>query len=172
MTRFSILFVLLISSTFWVYVTQWGQRWMAEPVTSFVAAISSHIMVMFDPNVISQGIIILDRTTGYGVQVVAGCNGMEAVLILFAALFAFPSTWKQKFIGFSAGFIAIHALNVVRIISLFYIGQWDYNWFEWFHLYLWQALIILDALVVWLLWLRWINKAKRDKAQALTAIPT
>ena len=32
--------------------------------------------------------------------------------------------------------------------------QWNYSVFEWFHLYLWQALIILDALVVWLIWLR------------------
>ncbi len=34
------------------------------------------------------------------------------------------------------------------------MGQWNMVWFEWFHLYLWQALIILDALVVWLIWLR------------------
>jgi hypothetical protein len=32
--------------------------------------------------------------------------------------------------------------------------------FEWFHLYLWQALIILDALVVWLIWLRTLPQAK------------
>ncbi|MEZ5472895.1 MAG: hypothetical protein R3E90_14080 [Marinicella sp.] len=56
------------------------------------------------------------------------------------------------------GFIAIQALNAVRIISLFYLLQWDKNWFDWFHLYLWQALIILDALVVWLIWLRYLPK--------------
>jgi hypothetical protein len=38
------------------------------------------------------------------------------------------------------------------------MGQWSMVWFEWFHLYLWQALIIIDALVVWLLWLRWISR--------------
>jgi hypothetical protein len=39
-------------------------------------------------------------------------------------------------------------------VSLFYIGQWSLKVFEWAHLYLWQALIMLDALIVWLLWLR------------------
>ena len=39
-------------------------------------------------------------------------------------------------------------------MSLFYLGQWNQVAFEWFHLYLWQALIILDAMVVWLIWLR------------------
>jgi hypothetical protein len=39
-------------------------------------------------------------------------------------------------------------------VSLFYIGQWNLAVFEWAHLYAWQALIMLDALIVWLLWLR------------------
>ena len=42
----------------------------------------------------------------------------------------------------------------MRIISLFYLGQWNQVWFDWFHLYLWQALIVLDALVAFLIWLR------------------
>ena len=83
-----------------------------------------------------------------------------------AALAAFPSTWKQKLAGFLVGFFAIQLLNLVRIISLFYMGQWSMTWFEWFHLYLWQALIIIDALVVWLLWLRWISRDRRKPAAA------
>jgi hypothetical protein len=34
------------------------------------------------------------------------------------------------------------------------LGQWNYQAFEFAHLYLWQALIMLDVLVVWLLWIR------------------
>lgn len=45
-------------------------------------------------------------------------------------------------------------LNIVRIISLFYLGQWNQDVFEWAHLYIWQALIMLDVLIVFLLWLR------------------
>jgi len=45
-------------------------------------------------------------------------------------------------------------LNVVRVISLFYLGQWNDAVFRVFHEYLWQALIMIDVLVVWLLWVR------------------
>ena len=45
-------------------------------------------------------------------------------------------------------------LNVARVISLFYLGQWNRDVFEWAHLYVWQALIMLDVLVVWLIWVR------------------
>jgi len=47
----------------------------------------------------------------------------------------------------------------VRVISLFYLGQWNMQAFEWAHLYVWQALIMLDVLVVWLVWVRLLPKA-------------
>ena len=50
--------------------------------------------------------------------------------------------------------MAVPALNVVRVVSLFYLGQWNTDVFNLAHEYLWQALIMLDVLVVWLLWVR------------------
>ena len=160
MTRFVLIFGVLLVSLFVFYLLPWGQDYMATPITSAVAKVSVTVMKLFDQNVMSEGIAIHDRVSGQGIQVVAGCNGMEAVIILFAAVFAFPATFRQKIIGFVAGFFAIHLLNIVRIISLYYLARYSMTWFEWFHLYVWQMLIILDALVVWLLWLRWINKSK------------
>lgn len=165
MVRFVVLFTVLLLGLFTFYLLPWGEKYMSEPITSAVAVVSAAIMKLFDPNITSHGIVIMDKVTQHGIQVVKGCNGMEAVIILFAAVFAFPATFKQKMIGFVSGFLAIHALNVVRIISLFYIAKYSHTWFEWFHLYVWQMLIILDALVVWLLWLRWINKG-RPRRQA------
>ena len=53
----------------------------------------------------------------------------------------------------------------IAVFSLFYLGQWNQVAFEWFHLYLWQALIIMDALVVWLIWLRTLPQAKARRAR-------
>jgi exosortase/archaeosortase family protein len=46
-------------------------------------------------------------------------------------------------------------------VSLFYLGQWNREVFEWAHLYAWQALIMLDALIVFLLWLRTLPRTAR-----------
>ena len=54
----------------------------------------------------------------------------------------------------------MQAVNLIRVVSLFFLGQWNYQVFEFAHLYMWQALIMLDVLVVWLLWMRFV--AKRD----------
>ena len=48
----------------------------------------------------------------------------------------------------------------MRVISLFYLGQWDFRIFEWAHLYVWQALIMLDVMIVWLLWVRTLPRAE------------
>jgi exosortase/archaeosortase family protein len=56
--------------------------------------------------------------------------------------------------GLVLGFVAVQGLNVVRVISLFYLGQWNDAAFRVFHEYLWQGLIMVDVLVVWLLWVR------------------
>ncbi len=154
MLRFSIIFVILLVGLFTVEVLQPVQQHVILPFTSGLAWISVNIIQLFDSGVASAGKVIRDLESGFAVSIEPGCNGVEALIILFAAIFAFPAPFKNKLVGFAIGFVAIQALNLVRIISLFYMGQWSMTWFEWFHLYLWQALIILDALVVWLIWLR------------------
>ncbi len=165
MLRFSIVFLVLLLGLFALYVVQPVDRWVVEPFTSGIAYVSTGLIHLFDADAVSQGKIIRSTANGFAVSIERGCNGMEAVIILFAAIFAFPATWRERLAGFALGFVAIQALNLVRIISLFYLGQYSHTWFEWFHLYLWQALIILDALVVWLLWLRWLPRS-RDAREA------
>jgi len=154
MLRFFILFLVLLIGLFTLEILQPAEKYVILPFTSMIADISVWIVQSFDDNVMATGNVLRDKVSGFGVRIERGCNGLEAVIILFAAIFAFPAPFKNKLIGFVAGFFAIQLLNLVRIISLYYLGQWNYTAFEWFHLYLWQALIILDALVVWLIWLR------------------
>jgi exosortase H (IPTLxxWG-CTERM-specific) len=158
MLRFFVLFSVLLIGLFTLEILQPVEKLVILPFTSLIADISVWIVSAFDDNVIASGNVIRDATNGFGVRIERGCNGIEAVIILFAAIFAFPAPFKHKMIGFVIGFFAIQLLNLVRIISLFYLGQWNQVAFEWFHLYLWQALIILDALVVWLIWLRRIPR--------------
>ena len=154
MVRFFIIFSVLLIGLFTLELFQSAEKYIILPFTSMIADISVWIVKGFDDNVIATGNVLRDKVSGFGVRIERGCNGLEAVIILFSAIFAFPAPLKNKLIGFVAGFFAIQLLNLVRIISLYYLGQWNYTAFEWFHLYLWQALIILDALVVWLIWLR------------------
>lgn len=161
MVRFFFVFVILLVSLFTIEVLKPVQDHVILPFTAGIAWVSVNLIELFDEGVVSAGKVIRDLQTGFAVSIEPGCNGVEALIILFAAIFAFPAPFKNKLIGFAIGFVAIQGLNLVRIISLFYMGQWNMTWFNWFHLYLWQALIILDALVVWLIWLRTLPPPSR-----------
>ncbi len=158
MARFALTFVVVLVTLFGLELTPPGQA-VVRPWTDQVAAASAGLVRAFDGSAMAQGKTLYDPRSGFGVTIEAGCNGVEAMLVLLAGILAYPAPWRARLVGLAAGAVAIQALNLVRIVSLFYLGQWNYAWFEWAHLYVWQALIMLDALVVWLLWMRSVGKA-------------
>ena len=169
MLRFFILFVLLLAVLFGLELTPWVQDWFVVPWTSALAKISTSLVTLFDGNVEATGKIIRSNTNGFAVSIEAGCNGVEATLVLLAAMLAFPAPWKHKVVGLVIGILAVQLLNILRVVSLFYLGQWNYDVFEWAHLYVWQALIMLDVLVVWLIWVRRVPRI--DDSRDPPAVP-
>ncbi len=166
MLRFFVLFVILQAALFGLELTPWAQDWFVMPWTAALAQISTWLVTLFDSSVVATGKVMRSMTNGFAVSIEAGCNGVEATIVLIAAMFAFPAPWKHKLGGLAAGIVAVQGLNIVRVISLFYLGQWDYEVFEWAHLYVWQALIMLDVLIVWLVWVRMLPRTDRDDPPA------
>ena len=162
MLRFFVLFLLIQATLFGLELTPPAQTWFVMPWTSALAQISTAIVTAFDPNVVAVGKVMRSTSNGFAVSIEAGCNGVEATIVLLAAILAFPAPWKHKLAGLAAGVVAVQGLNVLRVISLFYLGQWDFDVFEWAHLYVWQALIMLDVLVVWLVWVRTLPRGAGD----------
>lgn len=154
MVRFFILFVVILIALFAAELTRPVQSAIVLPWTEALVRISAWLITLFDSNVAAYGKILHSTRNGFAVSIEAGCNGIEAAIILVAAMLAFPAPLKHRVVGILAGLSAVQALNIVRVVSLFYLGQWSLKAFEWAHLYLWQALIMLDALIVWLIWIR------------------
>lgn len=154
MLRFFILFIVILVTLFAAELTQPVQSAVILPWTEALVRISVGLITTFDSHVAAFGKILQSTANGFAVSVEAGCNGIEAAIVLIAAMLAFPAPWKHRLIGIVVGLSAVQMLNIVRVISLFYLGQWNMKAFEWAHLYLWQALIMLDVLIVWLVWIR------------------
>ena len=162
MVRFFVVFIVLLAVLFGLELTPVVQAFFVVPWTNALAAISAGLVTLFDPDVVASGKVIRSTANGFAVAIEAGCNGVEATIVLCAAILAFPAPWRYKVLGLVIGIAAVQLLNVVRVISLFYIGQWNRDAFEWAHQYVWQALIMLDVLVVWLIWVRRIPRGEPD----------
>ena len=166
MIRFFVLFLVVQAVLFGAELTPWAQDYFVVPWTDTLAAVSARLVTFFDPNVIAIGKVLQSTLNGFAVSIEAGCNGVEATNVLVAAILAFPAPWKHRLMGLVAGIVAVQGLNVIRVISLFYLGQWNLAVFEWAHLYVWQALIMLDVLIVWLVWVRALPGGRMTPADA------
>lgn len=167
MKRFAMLFSLTLLVLFTVELLGPVQREVIQPFTGWLADVSAALMMPFDKHVVTSGRIISDSQTGFAVSIEAGCNGVEAAIVLIAGVLAFPATFKQKLGAILLGFGAIQIMNIARIISLFYLGQWNFDLFTWMHLYLWPVLIMLDVLVVFMLYLRYLARKEAPGTAAV-----
>ena len=156
MFRFAAIFLVIVVGLFAAELTQPVQNAFVIPFTEGLAATSAWLLKAFDPDVLSYGRVLQSAKNGFAISIEAGCNGVEAAIVLIAAMIAFAAPWKHRLAGIATGLATVQAMNLLRIVSLFYLGQWSMTVFQFAHLYLWQALIMLDVLIVWLLWLRWL----------------
>ena len=158
MRRFLVVFVALLAFAFAFELTPFAQAHLVTPWTDAVASASAALMRTFDATITTHGNVIASSTSPFAVSIEAGCNGVEATLVLVAAILAFPAPWPHRLRGIVVGVVAVQVLNVLRVISLFYLGRYDRDVFEWAHLYVWQALIMLDVLIVWVVWVRLVAR--------------
>ena len=167
MKKYALIYFVILAALFGLETTPWAQSFTVGNWTQFLADFSGGLMQKFDDRVVVQGSDIRNNLTGYAVSIKSGCNGVEAAMILGAAILAYPAPWLKKVLGMVTGVLAIQILNVVRIISLYYLGAWSQKALDIAHLYVWPGLIILDALVIFLLWIHWVGRGLTlDKATA------
>lgn len=168
-TRFLALFVAALLVLLAAQLTPPVQQMVVLPWTKALTHACAWLITLVDPNVVAVGKVLQSTRNGFAVSIEAGCNGIEAAIVLLAAMLAFPAPWKYRVLGMAAGLAAIQALNVVRVITLFYLGQWSFVAFQWAHLYVWQALIMLDVLVLGLVWMRMLPAHAIPPPHAATA---
>ncbi len=166
MARFIGIFLLVLLVLFGLEMFEPVHVRIVEPFTGFIATLSAWIITPFDDSVIAYGKVLRDGVNGFAVSIESGCNGVEATIVLIAAVMAFPATWRQRMVVTILGFLAIQVANLLRIISLFYLGQWNIEVFNWIHLYLWPVLIMLDVLIVFIVYLRYISAPLAAQEQA------
>lgn len=92
---------------------------------------------------------------GIALDVKFGCSGLEAVMIYSVAVMAFPASWRKRLTGIAAGFVVIQVINIIRIAALAYTGVHFRGFFEYFHIYVAQGMMIAISLAIFFAYLRY-----------------
>lgn len=149
-TRFLVVFFVTLVLGFSLIAIHPVNDHVVVPFTVWITEVSGGILRLLGEEVTVRGTII--SSPGFAVDIKNGCNGVEAMLLIVAAIFAFPASGLSRLSGILAGSVAIQVLNFVRIVSLFLLGKYYPAVFQVFHTGVWQILIILIGVGIFLLW--------------------
>jgi exosortase H (IPTLxxWG-CTERM-specific) len=112
-------------------------------LTAFVLNLS-WVDVATESSVVSSG--------SFGMKIIPECTPLLPAAILVSGVIAFPCSRTHKLIGVVGGILALSVINIVRTTSLFYIGMWAPAQFDTAHLLVWQSLMILSTVAIWVVW--------------------
>jgi archaeosortase B (VPXXXP-CTERM-specific) len=98
-----------------------------------------------------DAIVTLD---GFSVLIIIECVGLLEMVIYSACVLAFPAPLRAKFWGIPLGCSAIFSFNVLRIATLLVVGRHWNEYFDFFHVYFWQATLIAMIVSVLYGWIK------------------
>jgi exosortase H (IPTLxxWG-CTERM-specific) len=120
------------------------------PFTRAIAGVSGALLRAMGQDVGVAGTsIVSPRVT---VNINNGCNGLEAMLLVVAAIGSFPASLRARLVGLALDTVIVQVLNAVRIVSLYLVGAYQPSLFSVFHTAVWQVAVMLAAIVFFLQW--------------------
>lgn len=161
---FLLLFVAVLGVSFTLISLNWVNDHVIEPFTAGIARVSGATLDLLGQDVRMQGTVIRGRK--FAVNIRNGCNGVEAMLIFLAAVVAFPAPWKSRLLGLALGIVAIQAVNLVRVVALYLTGAYFPAWFDASHTVVWQTVVILFSVLLWIVWANRLGTRQPRQAAA------
>ena len=119
-------------------------------VSRWTASSTAQVLNLFGASVSTSGTVV--GSSGFAYTIVPECTVIGPVLLFAGAVVAYPATLQSKVLGIGMGLVLLALLNLVRLVSLYYIGVSFPEYLPMAHYLVWQAAIIIFAIVVWLLW--------------------
>ncbi len=147
---FLTLFALVLGGGFTLISLQPVNDHVIVPFTGGIAKASGVAL-----NVLGQGVTRTGtqlRSDRFAVNIENGCNGVEAMMIFLAAVLAFPAPWRARLAGLGIGIVVIQAVNLLRVVALFLTGVYFRDWFDSSHTVVWQTVVILSGVLLWIFW--------------------
>ncbi|MBC7984446.1 MAG: archaeosortase/exosortase family protein [Candidatus Obscuribacterales bacterium] len=93
------------------------------------------------------------RAPGGGINVLNGCEGLEALFLLIAACVVAPASSRAKLVGFLIGVPVVFLVNQARILGLFYAYRHDHALFYPLHATVAPIAVILCVAAYFYVWL-------------------
>ena len=148
--KFLLIFIVLLSVFSFMLEQDSIQRVFVLPHLNQVASLCGSILNRIGTQCdVAQSSV---TSTSFSVQIVKGCESIYPTAMLWAAILAYPAKWRCRIAGLIGCAVILFFVNIVRVVTMFYVGTYFPSIFDFVHIYAWQALFILITLALFLFW--------------------
>ena len=150
--RFLAVFALAFGACYFLFGISPGVKaGLIKPYTHFLATAVAVVINLFGAGATAAGAEV--TSPRFSINIATGCDGVEASSLFLAGVLAFPAPWRARLIGFALGSPAIHVINLLRLVGLYYAGVYLPSLFEELHVYVAQTIVILLSTAILIVWL-------------------
>ena len=146
-------FALLMVLFYWFSFTAYWSIHIQPHILFTYANLAGILLNMLGENTTVFGEVI--SSSQFAVNVKRGCDAIEPMALFSSFIIVFPKSWKQKLLGLSVGLSLLFILNIIRIITLFLMGVYYPDYFDYMHLEIWQLLFIILSFLICGIWMKY-----------------
>jgi exosortase H (IPTLxxWG-CTERM-specific) len=162
--RFALIFgVLAVASEVFYYAVALDSEGF-QAYLGVLAEISGAFLSVFNSDIAVRGTQISDPS--FAVEVAQGCDAIQVCSLLAAAVLAFPVESRRRLRGLVLGILWLQLLNLLRIVTLFWVGSYFPRVFHTAHEVVWPGILITITIATWMLWVRWETQLPRPLEHA------
>jgi exosortase/archaeosortase family protein len=103
-------------------------------------------------------VTVISHPDGFAYEIYYRCTGILPVAVLTVSILAYPGPLRQKLVALAAGVPILISLNLMRLVHLFYLGVHNPAAFDIAHAIVWETLLIVAIIGIWMGWTRWSDK--------------
>ncbi|HEX2040870.1 MAG TPA: exosortase/archaeosortase family protein [Acidimicrobiales bacterium] len=89
-----------------------------------------------------------------------GCTAMLVMATYTAAVVAYPTSRRNRVFGVAAGLPVLFVVNVLRLVTLGWVGLHARASFDAVHMYWWQVFFVAGTGLLWFAWVWWTSDAR------------
>lgn len=160
LVRFVIVFILLIG-VFYAFYIPISQVEGYNSYLALFAKATGGILSLFGEDISVSGTDV--KSSLFAMQIVPGCDGMEAMALFVSAVLASPVSLRLRIWFILPGILGVLLVDLVRLVSLFYIGAYWPKALHVMHWDIWPGLLIVIVLSSWLVWARWVWRRQLEQ---------
>ncbi|HXJ80392.1 MAG TPA: exosortase H [Candidatus Methylomirabilis sp.] len=127
------------------------QDQVVEPFTRGIAWITYKLMRAFGTPVSLNGVTL--SVPNFSVLIRNNCNAAYEMGLYTAATLAYPAPLIRRTSGILFAVVVLYVVNLIRVMSLVYMGYLFPGFFDAAHVYVWQVLFLVAVAALWLSWI-------------------